>query len=343
MHFSDLDEQRQRWVASIRRAGELLHDLISEVLDISRIEGGRLSLSIELIPLEPVIVEAIEMMRPLAERATIKISYQGKFDGVHVDADRQRLKQVFINLISNAIKYNHPGGEAVIDGKADDDFAIVTVTDTGRGIAPEYFDRLFIPFDRIGAAASGIEGTGLGLALSQSLVELMDGTIEAESEVGIGTTFSVRLNSCRSIAAPAFTNEYNALLRERPYSRPVTVLYIEDTVANVMLVEEILKRRPGVSLIPTMLGRLGLELAKEHHPDVILLDMHLPDIDGVEVLQTLRSDPNLSGIPVVVLTADATRTRIEKIRDLKIVDYLTKPIAIDKLLATIDKAVGEEV
>lgn len=313
------------------------------MLDISRIEGGRLSLSIELIPLEPVIVEAIEMMRPLAERATIKISYQGKFDGVHVDADRQRLKQVFINLISNAIKYNHPGGEAVIDGKADDDFAIVTVTDTGRGIAPEYFDRLFIPFDRIGAAASGIEGTGLGLALSQSLVELMDGTIEAESEVGIGTTFSVRLNSCRSIAAPAFTNEYNALLRERPYSRPVTVLYIEDTVANVMLVEEILKRRPGVSLIPTMLGRLGLELAKEHHPDVILLDMHLPDIDGVEVLQTLRSDPNLSGIPVVVLTADATRTRIEKIRDLKIVDYLTKPIAIDKLLATIDKAVGEEV
>ena len=243
--------------------------------------------------------------------------------GTDVLADQQRLTQVIINLVSNAIKYNRSGGEVRVEvAGAGRRRVRIVVTDTGSGIAPDLLPRLFTPFERLGAAATGIEGTGLGLALSRRLIESMGGTVGVESTVGVGSTFWVELAQAEpEVVAPSMAGDEGPLA-VREYAAERRVLYVEDVVANVTLVGEILARRPSVRLLPAMLGRMGVELAQEHLPHLILLDLHLPDMSGVDVLTALRRDASTRDIPVVVLTADATRSELDRLQRLGARAYL---------------------
>ena len=342
--LAELDAQKARWVGMIRRASEHLLGLVNDVLDISRIESGQFSISPEPVPLRPLIDEAFELMRPLAESHEVGLEPAPPLAGVgYVVADSQRLKQVVINLLSNAIKYNHAGGTVrlavapVAGGRIR-----ISVADTGPGIDEASLPRLFVPFDRLGAAATGIEGTGLGLSLSRNLVEAMGGILDVESTVGTGSTFWIELRSGEAAAVERAAKDDSALTTVRMYPRERSLLYIEDTVANVRLIEGVLERRPSVRLLPAMLGRLGIELAHEHRPDLILLDLHLPDVGGEEVLAHLRADDATRDIPIVVLSADATRRHLDEVMALGARGYLTKPIGVRRLLEALDEHLAGE-
>jgi signal transduction histidine kinase/ActR/RegA family two-component response regulator len=339
--LSDLDERRQEWAATILRAGQHLLQLVDEVLDISRIEAGELSLSVEPVAVRPLLADAIELIEPLAEGRSVTIHPPQISDGSgYVRADNQRLKQVMINLLSNAVKYNRAGGEVrvTVDATGSDRMRFA-VTDTGKGIERESLEKLFTPFERLDAAAD-VQGTGLGLALSRNLVEAMGGTLDVSSTPGEGSVFTVELGRGEPAAVADAPSDAHELIAERRYDGERSLLYIEDTVANVRLVEEILQSRPSVRVLPAAMGRLGLELATEHHPDLILLDLHLPDVGGEEVLARLRSDERTRGIPVVVLSADATKRVPAALREAGAQAYLTKPIGVTELLEVVDEYLG---
>jgi signal transduction histidine kinase/CheY-like chemotaxis protein len=336
--LSDLPEEKQRWVSQVFKASQHLLSLINEVLDLSQIESGQLSISPEPVPLTRVLEEALDLMRPVAESRGVAVHPPPTLArSSYLFADEQRLKQVLINLISNAIKYNRDGGDVriAIDG-VDSDRLRIAVEDTGDGIDEESQAKLFVPFERLSAAADGVEGTGLGLALSRTLVEAMGGSIGVESKPGVGSRFWIELARGEPAAVEAPTSEEHPLLAERTYARERTLLYIEDTIANVRLIEEILQSRPSIRLIPAMMGQLGLELAREHDPDLILLDLHLPDLNGEEVLAQLRADERTRDIPVIILTADATRRQLAALLAAGARDYLTKPIRVRGLLEVLD-------
>jgi signal transduction histidine kinase/CheY-like chemotaxis protein len=336
--LADLDEKQRGWAETIQRAGNHLLRLVDEVLDISRIEAGELPLSVEPIEIGPLFDDVTELVQPIADGRGVTIRPPEITDrSGYVQADNQRLKQVLINLLSNAVKYNREGGEVRISVDAvGSDRMRIAVSDTGPGIDSDSLARLFTPFERLHAGAD-VEGTGLGLALSRTLVEAMGGRIEVQSEPGQGSTFTVELGRGEPAAVEAATEEERELVAERPYDGERRLLYIEDTVANLRLVEEILESRPSVKLLPAGMGRLGLELALEHRPDLILLDLHLPDIDGEEVLAGLRADERTRDIPVVVLSADATeRSRVPVLQNGARA-YLTKPIGVRDLLGVVDE------
>ena len=337
LSLSELEERQQRWVGMIVKAADHLEGLVDEVLDLSRIESGQVSISLEPILLEPLLDEALELMGPLAQNHHVTLHPPTDSLGSgYVYADNQRLKQVLINLVSNAIKFNREHGEVRIGVQPLNGRIRIAVSDTGHGLDETSIAKLFTPFERLTATASGIEGTGLGLALSRSLVEAMGGRIDVESTVGEGSTFTVELGRGEPAAIQPISHEDVELLAERTYAEGRTVLYIEDTVANVQLIEEILSRRPSIRLIPAMLGHLGLELARENHPDLILLDLHLPDLGGQHVLDQLQADPSTRSIPVVILSADATKRQLEPLLAAGARAYLTKPIGVRQLLETVD-------
>jgi CheY-like chemotaxis protein/anti-sigma regulatory factor (Ser/Thr protein kinase) len=270
----------------------------------------------------------------------------------YVLADPQRLRQVLLNLISNAVKYNHDGGTIWLSSSLTSHGSVqLAVRDTGRGIPPEKLDRLFTPFDRLGAEQSGIEGTGIGLALVQRLVHAMNGTITVQSSLGEGSTFTLELASA-SITEFASTPS-SEHVRVEPvilYATPVmatsptlaghnTLLYIEDTSSNRELVKTVLQRRPGITLLMAEEGGIGIELARQHMPDLILLDLHLPDMSGEQVLEQLRADPALAQIPVIVVSADATAVRIEQAMRAGARDYLTKPLSVRQFLMVLEDLV----
>ena len=343
--MSDLDDGQREWTTMALSAARHLSALVDDVLDLSQIVSGRIPLSLEPVALETIVDEATLLMQPVAASHGITLRRAAiAGDGRHVVADRQRLKQVLINLLANAIKYNRLRGEVTLTASTPTpDRVRLSVEDTGPGIAPHLLAKLFVPFERLDAPARGIEGVGLGLALSRDLVEAMGGELGAVSTPGSGSTFWVELprGEVAAVGDPAATNG-EARFAERWYATERRLLYIEDTVANIRLVEGVLRRRPSVRLLPAMLGQMGLELAREHRPDLILLDLHLPDLDGAEVLRQLRGAAATREIPVVVLTADATKRQLGYLMASGARTYLTKPIGVRELLEVIDAYAGDE-
>jgi signal transduction histidine kinase/CheY-like chemotaxis protein len=340
--MADLDERKREWASTILKAGRHLLQLVDEVLDISRIEAGEMSLSVEPVAIAPLLNEAMDLIRPLAEVRGVTLHEPRIAAGSgYVHADKQRLKQVVINLLSNAVKYNRDRGEVRITVEAESsDRMRIAVADTGPGIGPASFEKLFTPFERLDAPAD-VEGTGLGLALSRSLVEAMGGSLTVASTPGEGSTFTVELGRGEPAAIAEANAEDDQLIANRTYDGDRSVLYIEDTMANVRLVEEILASRPSVRLLPAGMGSLGLELAAEHRPDLVLLDLHLPDIGGDEVLAKLRADERTRDIPVVILSADATDGTPGPLLEAGAQDYLTKPIGVRRLLEVVDAYVAD--
>jgi PAS domain S-box-containing protein len=343
---SALPPEHRKGVGHILKAGRHLLQLINEVLEIARIEAGRQSLSLEPVHVGTVLQEAVGLVRPLAHQWRVDLD-SGPWPtcGVYVQADRQRLTQVLLNVLGNAIKYNRAGGRVRVtcasEARADGHRLLLRVHDTGRGVPSDQVDQLFTPFARLGAERSDVEGTGLGLALSQRLTEAMGGTLTLESTGGEGSVFRLEL---RITADPLETLEEGPapVALDGVAHREATLLYIEDNLANLSLVETILLSRPRWRTMPALQGLIGLELAREHRPDLILLDLHLPDIDGEEVLRRLRAEARTVAIPVVVITADATPTAVERLRAAGADAYLTKPLDIDEFLETVQRYLPDE-
>jgi CheY-like chemotaxis protein/nitrogen-specific signal transduction histidine kinase len=340
LEMDSLVPDQHESVEHILKGGHHLLNLINEVLDIARIEAGQLSFSPEPVRVQEVVEESLDLVTPLAAERGIRLSSElvQTFDG-HVLADRQRLKQVLLNLLSNAVKYNREGGSvAVACEEVPQGRLRLMVRDTGLGLPPEMLDRLFTPFERLGAERTEVEGTGIGLVLSKRLVELMGGAIGVESAVGQGSTFWVELVQ---VVGPVARYEQrpdgSAPSAPDAPRRTRTLLYVEDNLSNLELVQRILSRRPEVKLVAAMQGRLGLDLASQHRPDLILLDLHLPDMRGEEVLRRLRATPETQRIPVVVISADATQGQIERLRAAGAQAYLTKPLDVKRLLTILDE------
>lgn len=338
LEMDELPPTSNESVQHILKAGLHLLELINEVLDIARIETGKLTLSIEPVFLCETLEEAVNLIGPMAMARNIRIINNIARTCQHyVWADRQRLVQIVSNLLSNAVKYNRLGGTiTVLCRPVGPDYMRICVRDTGRGIPAARLDRLFTPFERLGAEQTGMEGTGIGLALSKRLAELMDGRIGCESAVDYGSLFWVDLPTA---VAPSESHAASQLdQRETANALPAewTVLHIEDNLLNLRLIERILAQRPQTRIIPAMQGHLGLELAREHQPHLIMLDLHLPDLPGVEVLERLRNDPRTSATPIVVIGADATEGRIQRLIESGVQGYLTKPLNVKQFFAIID-------
>lgn len=336
-------EDDRESVEQILRAGRHLLALIDEVLDIARIEAGRMTLSLEPVGIGGVLQETQDMVRQMAAEHRVRLRVESCER--HVQADQQRLKQVLLNLLSNAIKYNREGGSVTITCEERPQSRLrIAVADTGRGIAPEKLQRLFTPFDRLDAELEGMaDGTGLGLSLSKGLVEAMGGTLGVQSIAGEGSTFWLDLPLA---AAPMHEEESvdDASEAGAAETREVesTVLLIEDNLSNVRLIERVLTQRPGIRLLAAMQGRLGLELAEQHRPDLILLDVHLPDLRGDQVLEQLRRAAPLRDVPVVVISADATERQTRRLLDAGARDYLSKPLDVRRLLDVLDEALASK-
>ncbi len=346
LELDDLTDLQRESVTQITRGGRHLLDLINEVLDISRIESGQLSLSPEPVLVSELLADVVDLVRPLAEERGIHlISGEGRACDQYVLADRQRVKQVLLNLLGNGIKYNRQGGSVSIECAAGASGRLrIQVTDTGPGIPREKLGRLFVPFERLGAEQTTVEGTGIGLALSRRLAEEMGGTLDVESTVGRGSTFWAEFPV---VEGPS--ERYSHLdppSRVRGGSQDgegpgPAIVHIEDNLANIALIERVVAQRPGLTLISAMQGRLGVELARQHRPVLILLDLNLADLPGEEVLRQLREDPVTRGIPVVIISADAMPRQVQRLLSSGAQAYLTKPFDVRELLELVDRAVGE--
>jgi len=328
-------------IDQILHAGWFLLELINDILDLAVIESGRLSLSLEAVSLSEVMHECQSMIEPLAQKRGISMSFPQFSQPCFIKADRTRLKQVLINLLTNAVKYNQTDGTVIVDcsGRFDERVRI-NVRDTGAGLSPEMQSQLFQSFNRLGKETSDEQGTGIGLVVSKRLVELMQGTIGVESIVGKGSVFWIELISDVDPHV-AFEGATSIGLPHAPISpgpRPHLLLYIEDNPANLKLVEQLIARRPDMRLLTAQNGADGIKLAKGYLPDVILMDINLPGISGIEAMKIIRLDPATAHIPVVALSANAIPRDIEKGLEAGFFRYLTKPIKVNEFLETLNVA-----
>ena len=326
-------------IDQILRAGWYLLELINEVLDLSLIESGKLSLSIEPMSLSEVLDDCHTLIEPLASKRQITLHFPPPHGLLHVTGDRMRVKQVLINLLSNAIKYNREGGTVHVSCLEVAGARLrIGVQDSGEGLSPDKIAQLFQPFNRLGQEASAGEGTGIGLVVSKRLVELMGGDIGMHSQVGVGSTFWIELAlgdaTQQALAiADALPDASNAAASN---GQVRTLLYVEDNRANRELVEQLIARRPGMRLLSAADGMRGILLARLHLPELILMDINLPGISGLQALKILREDPATRHIPVLALSANALPRDVARGMEAGFFRYLTKPVKVAELMAALD-------
>lgn len=328
----DYTKDMQQYVGNILQAGWHLLELINKVLDLSRIESGKLEVTIENVEIIELIKECESIIAPLAEKRAITVKNETLSSSLrYALADRARLKQVIINLLSNAVKYNREAGSITLRLiHKTTGWIRLEVSDTGLGLTPDQQTKVFDPFTRL-SGENVIEGTGIGLTITQRLLEIMDGKIGVESEVNVGSTFWVELP----------TGEVENDKRDIPAHHKYVLLYVEDSRTNVSLVTQILKARPDIALMSAHTGEMGLELAHMHCPDVILLDINLPGIDGFEVLEQLQKSEETTHIPVLALTAVDNARNLERGQKAGFFSYIVKPLDIKQFLSTIDQALEQ--
>lgn len=332
---------QRRNLDRILKAGWYLLELINEILDLSLIESGKVILSREPVSLAEVMLECRNMIEPQATTRGVTMSFPVFDKPCFVTADRTRIKQVLINLLFNAVKYNRPNGSVDVRFTVEPDNAIrIRVFDTGAGLAPPQLAQLFQPFNRLGKEAGVEEGTGIGLVVTKRLVELMGGSIGVESRVGQGSEFWIDMKLAEAPQyAPAASDAGRASLRQIVTDAPVrTLLYVEDNPANLELVEELVARRPDLQLLSAPDAETGLALVRSRNPEVILMDINLPGISGIEAMRILRADPATAHIPVVALSANAVPRDIEKGLAAGFFSYLTKPIKVVQFMDALDLA-----
>jgi signal transduction histidine kinase/CheY-like chemotaxis protein len=330
---------QKRSIDQILKAGWYLLDLINEILDLALIESGKLSLSLEPILLSEVMHQCQAMIEPQAQKRGISVAFPHIEVQYFVQADRTRVKQVLINLLSNAIKYNKGGGTVVVECIAKTPGRIrICVKDSGDGLTQDKLAQLFQPFNRLGQEANVEEGTGIGLVVCKRLVELMGGVIGVESAVGKGSEFWIDLNLTAEPRPVAGTAEPTASAQAQVQAdaQMRTLLYVEDNPANLMLVEDLIARRPDIRLLSARDGHRGIEIARTSRPDVILMDINLPGISGITALRILAEDPATAHIPVIALSANAMPHDIEKGLEAGFFRYLTKPIKVNEFMDTLD-------
>jgi signal transduction histidine kinase len=350
MEMGELVPAHKKGVKQILKNGMHLLDLINEVLDIARIESGRMTISTEPVEIYSIIKETLDIVRHLAEENQIVLESDSSMTKrLFAKADHQRLKQVLLNLITNAVKYNIKGGSVKIESRVQNielkleqpaSFIRISIIDTGQGIAQEEIEKLFTPFVRIGTERVETEGTGLGLTISKKLIEAMGGKIGVESELGKGSTFWIELPQTES--QRDCYDRINELTRPEPEiaQGKGTILYIEDNLSNLQLVDQILEtHRPEIKLITNMYGRNAVPFAIDYKPDLIMLDLDLPDIHGSDVLKLLQAEPKTKAIPVVILSADAMTRQIKQLKEAGAKDYLIKPIDVVQFLKIVDERI----
>jgi PAS domain S-box-containing protein len=328
-------------IEQILQGGWYLLELINEILDLAVIESGRLSLSLEPVSLVEVMLECQAMIEPQAQKRGIQMTFSQIDNPWFVSADRTRVKQVLINLLSNAIKYNQIRGTVVVACSASAAGRIrISVADTGTGLPAEKLAQLFQPFNRLGQEASAEEGTGIGLVVTKRLVELMGGVIGVESTIGVGSVFWIELIAAAAPQIVAGIAESTPVAHAQVHNdAPLrTLLYVEDNPANLKLVEQLIARRPDMRLLSAADGYTGIEIARAFQPEMILMDINLPGISGIEAMQILREDPTTAHIPVVALSANAIPRDIVKGLEAGFFRYLTKPIKVNEFLSTLDEA-----
>lgn len=331
-------------IHQISKAGWYLLELINEILDLAVIESGKLALSPESLALSDIMLECQAMLDPLGLKRDVHINFLPVANSLFVHSDRIRLKQVLNNLISNAIKYNREHGTVeVACAVTTEDRIRVTVKDSGIGLSPDKLAQLFQPFNRLGQESGTVEGTGIGLVVTRRLIDLMEGTMGVESTVGVGSEFWIELkrDSMRYLA-PKSAIEKDSLeqnsSQENVPSR--TFLYVEDNPANLLLVEQIMNAHPHIDMLSARDGSHGIDLARTHLPDVILMDINLPGMSGIEAMNILRKDPATRHIPVVALSANAMLRDIQKGREAGFFNYITKPIKIDEFMTVLNSALA---
>jgi len=331
-------------IDQILQAGWYLLRLINEILDLAMIESGKVTLSQESMSLTEVIQDCQAMIEPQAQKRGVQLTFPLLDDLFYVHADRTRVKQVMVNLLSNAIKYNRVGGNVVVKcAMHGSDGVRVSVADTGAGLTPEQLAQLFQPFNRLGQESSIEEGTGIGLVVTKQLVELMGGVIGVESSVGSCSVFWVELPAA-SAPELMFDDMHKAAADKpgdaaaNPLQSRRTLLYVEDNPANLVLVEQLIARRGDLTLLTAVNGHLGIQMARAHQPDVILMDINLPGISGYGVLKVLHEDSATAHIPIMALSANAVPRDIQKGIDAGFFRYLTKPIEVVEFMDALDVA-----
>ena len=351
LDLEDLSPSQNSSVEQILKGGRHLLDLINEVLDIARIEAGKMEFKLETVDVNEALAAAADFVRPLARQHDIQLVSSSRRPPrpVLVRADRGRLDQVLFNLLSNGVKYNREGGRLRLACRRPDERTVrVLVADTGPGLAPDDIARLFTPFQRLNAAERGIAGTGIGLTISRSLAAAMGGKINVISRPGRGSIFSLDLpaDSGEDVPVPPLADADDTVQDSDGLSvvtPPVrTILHIDDQPANLSLIERMLDGRPNLRLVNAVDARSGLARARELRPDLILLDLHLPDLPGDEVVRRLAVEVRTRNIPVIVLSADATPAQVKRLHDLGVHDYLVKPFKMQALLGAVDTALPDQ-
>jgi signal transduction histidine kinase/AmiR/NasT family two-component response regulator len=327
-------------IGKILQAGWYLLKLINEILDLAGIESGQVSLSKEAMSLSEIMSECQTMMEPQAQQRGIRMAFPQFEEPIFVNADRTRLKQILINLVSNAIKYNREQGTVVVGLAASGPARIrITVRDTGAGLAADKLAQLFQPFNRLGQESGSVVGTGIGLVVSKRLAELMGGILGVESTVGVGSMFWCELTVAKAPRVVVQSSKAEAVVQPAAPDTPQrTLLYVEDNPLNLELVEELLGRFPSLRLLTAVNATLGVEIARSAQPQIILMDINLPGISGIKALKILGEDPLTARIPVIALSANAMPRDIAKGLEAGFFRYLTKPIKIKEFMDTLNAA-----